>query len=414
MKTSLLTYLYNEFSNQLEDLMEKISDIFSINKQVVESPKWLEVDQCEDENFPELILNLHAAEDEGKTEDPTEHKKQKARQDEGRVFFTAELPQAAVVLIGFSVILLMANYYSDLIEGMMVRYLENPQNFVISEGNLGIIVKDVALTLAKFILPIGLGTITIAVIGTGLQTGFFFSFVTLKFNGGKLAPTWKNFSQKTIFSRTQILNSLKVFSKIIFVSIVAYIFVRLYMPDSIKLPGMSVHEAYSEMSWWIYQLIMVIGFLFLLMAIPDYFIQKAEYIEALKMSKQEVKQEYKELEGDPLVKQKIRERAREIASGQMIQNVKTADVVITNPTHYACAIKYDMSVMDAPKLVAKGVDNLALRIKEMARENGVPVVENKPLARSLYANVEVDESIPYEYYRAVAELLRVLDKFNVA
>jgi flagellar biosynthetic protein FlhB len=141
------------------------------------------------------------------------------------------------------------------------------------------------------------------------------------------------------------------------------------------------------------------------LAIPDYLFQRRQYMESLKMSKEEVKEERKMQEGDPLVKSRLRERMRELLLRNMAVNVPKADVVITNPTHYAIALEWDREKMPAPTVTAKGVDEVAQRIKRIAVENGVPLVENRPLARALYTDVEIGDSIPDKYYQAIAAVL---------
>ena len=148
-----------------------------------------------------------------------------------------------------------------------------------------------------------------------------------------------------------------------------------------------------------------IAALYMLIAFGDFAYQKSKFKNDMKMSKQEIKEEFKQQEGDPQVKGKIRQKMREVSMRRMMQDLPQADVVITNPTHYAVAIKYDPKVADAPLVIAKGEDYLAARIKEVARENHVEIVENKPLARMLYANVEIGEAVPPELYQAVAEVL---------
>ena len=160
------------------------------------------------------------------------------------------------------------------------------------------------------------------------------------------------------------------------------------------------------------RLLLTAGFLFLAISIPDYIFQRRQFMESLKMTKQEIKEEYKQMEGDPLVKSRLRQRMRELLSQNMAVNVPKADVIITNPTHYAVAMQWDRSTMRAPMLTAKGADQLALRIREIAREHEVPIVENRPLARALYAEVEIGDMIPDEYYQALAVILAKVYALN--
>ena len=182
-----------------------------------------------------------------------------------------------------------------------------------------------------------------------------------------------------------------------------------YLKDQWKniyiLYGISLKQAIALIGELVADLGIRISLVYMLIVAGDYIYQKWKFKEDMKMTKQEVKEEYKMTEGDPTVKQQQRRRMREASNRRMMQKLPEADVVITNPTHYAVAIKYDADVADAPIVVAKGEDYLAKKIKEVARENDIEIVENKPLARALYASVDVGEKIPQELYKAVAEVL---------
>lgn len=169
------------------------------------------------------------------------------------------------------------------------------------------------------------------------------------------------------------------------------------------------HISVEDMFHFTAQLTMNLGFkiaaALIVLAVLDYMYQRYEHEKNLKMSKQDIKDEYKKMEGDPLIKGKIRERQRRMALQRMMQEVPKADVIITNPTHFAVALKYDGSKMDAPQVIAKGQDYVALRIKEIAKEHGVITMENKPLARALFQRTEIGETIPADLFQAVAEVL---------
>ncbi|MMZ58200.1 Flagellar biosynthetic protein FlhB [compost metagenome] len=174
----------------------------------------------------------------------------------------------------------------------------------------------------------------------------------------------------------------------------------------------SVDDAFGFTAKLTLNLGLKIGAALLVISILDYIYQKYEHEKNLKMSKQDIKEEYKKMEGDPLIKGKIRERQRRMALQRMMQEVPKADVIITNPTHFAVALKYDGSKMDAPEVVAKGQDYVALRIKEIAKEHGVVTVENKPLARALFQRTEIGDSIPGDLFQAVAEVLAYVYKLK--
>lgn len=361
--------------------------------------------------FP-VDLFLHAAEDEGRTQDPTEHRKRKAREEEGRVFHTAELPQSLEILLGATVIVLLSVYYWNTFKDLMIRYLENPEMILISDGNVQAVLFDAGLVFIKLLMPVAVVGVLAVTLSTMLQTGFHFSTKVLQPNFGKMMPSWENLIKKTIFSRAQVINLVKVLVKMVLLILVTYLFLFFKMDEMIQLVHAEPVAAFVKTNWMVYELVAAMSFVLLALAIPDYFIQKNEYEEQLKMSRDEVKREYRELEGDPQIKARQRERARELSNRTMLANVKKADVVITNPTHYAVAIEYDPQLMDAPRVIAKGADLLALRIRELAKENDIAILENRPVARGLYEMAEVGQMIPAEFFSAVAEIIAMLDKFK--
>jgi len=361
--------------------------------------------------FP-YTLGLHAAEDEGRTEEPTEHKKTKARQEEGRVFFTADFPQSAVIIVPAIILFLAGLYFLETLKGYFIIYLLNPSGNPINGENLGHVLRDVLIIFIKVFAPVGAAAVLTAVITTMAQTGWHISSKNLRFDPNRIMPSWENLKRKTILNRTQGFNTVKLIIKMIIIGAATVLFIRAFLPDMISLINAEVPLAFSKVSMIVFKMIIIISVLLLIIALPDWFVQRSEYIEQLKMTKEEVKQEFKETEGDPQVRNRQRERAREILRKTMMQNVKTADVVITNPTHFACAVQYQSSVMHAPKLVAKGMDAMAQKIRELAKENEIPLVENKELARALYRNVEVGDFIPEQFWAPVAEILSMLAKFK--
>ena len=188
-------------------------------------------------------------------------------------------------------------------------------------------------------------------------------------------------------------------------ALVIYFSLRKDTPELVHAIRFPLEAGVSQLLWKLLGLSFRLAFLLLVIAVFDYVYQKWEFERSIKMSKQELKEEYKQMEGDPQIKSKIRQKQRELARSRMMSSVPKADVVITNPTRLAVALEYDRKVMDAPVVSAKGSGFLARKIREIAREKGVPVVENKPLARSLFENLEVGDEVPEEFYRAVAEVL---------
>lgn len=210
---------------------------------------------------------------------------------------------------------------------------------------------------------------------------------------------------KRFFSLSSLVELLKSLLKIGIIAFVSYSYLQDKWKNLYILYGISLKQAIGLIGELVADLGIRISLVYMLIVAADYIYQKWKFKEDMKMTKQEIKDEYKQDEGDPQIKGKIRQKMREASMRRMMQNIPKADVIITNPTHYAVAIQYDPEQYDAPFVIAKGTDHLAQRIKEIGRENKVEIVENKPLARMLYANVDVGQVIPPELYQAVAEVL---------
>jgi flagellar biosynthetic protein FlhB len=215
---------------------------------------------------------------------------------------------------------------------------------------------------------------------------------------------------KNLISMKKLIEMFKNVLKVTLVMGLAY----FYLVDFVKeLPSVIFFSIYDQLAWLRDKaliLIAVLLFLFLILALFDLMFVRYNYFKELKMSKQEIKDEYKQMEGDPQVKARIKRVQMEMSKRRMMQDIPSADVVITNPTHYAVAIRYNTEKEDAPKIVAKGVDHLALKIKEIAREYNIQIIENPPLARELYKKCELNSMIPETLYKAVAEVLAFVYK----
>ncbi len=210
---------------------------------------------------------------------------------------------------------------------------------------------------------------------------------------------------KKFFSLNALVELVKSIAKIGLILYVCYNYLKDKWPMLLNLYDVTLMQALELIAVMVTDLGIRVALLYMLIAFADFAYQKIKFKNDMKMTKQEIKEEYKQQEGDPQVKNKIRQKMRESSMRRMMQELPQADVVITNPTHYAVAIKYDPKVADAPLVIAKGENYLAARIKEVARENKVEIVENKPLARMLYANVDIGQAVPPELYQAVAEVL---------
>ncbi|MDF1569766.1 MAG: EscU/YscU/HrcU family type III secretion system export apparatus switch protein, partial [Spirochaetaceae bacterium] len=216
----------------------------------------------------------------------------------------------------------------------------------------------------------------------------------------------------SFFSAEALFNLFKSIAKVAIIAILAYVNIRSEIPRLSNAVKLTPFRAMSMVSGIAVRLMLETAVLMLAFAIPDYFFQRRQHRESLKMSKHEIKEEFKETEGDPLIKSRLRQRMQEVLSSSMARQVPEADVVITNPTHFAIALKWDNQTMHAPTVTAKGQDNLAMRIKEIARGADVPMVENRPLARALYDNVELGDEVPEEYWDIVSVVLAEVYRLN--
>lgn len=348
-----------------------------------------------------LDLQWFAAEDEGRTEDPTEFKLRKAR-EEGRVPKSQELNASIVLLVPVVTLVALAPGMLKTFTEMLTYYLSRATTAEITDPNL---VMSFFRYFALLVLPITITAVVAGVVSNVLQNGgFIFSTKPIEPKLSKVAPDFAKYFSR-LFSAEGLFNLAKSLFKVAVIAIVSYLTIRSELPKLATMLNTSLWNGVSFIASMSARLLIIASVLFIAISIPDYIFQRRQFMESLKMSKQEVKEEYKQMEGDPLVKSRLRQRMRELLSQNMAVNVPKADVIITNPTHFAVAMQWDRSTMRAPMLTAKGVDQIALRIKEIAREAGVPIVENKPLARALYAEVEIGDMIPDEYYQALAVVL---------
>lgn len=279
----------------------------------------------------------------------------------------------------------------------------------LSLGNLQILGMKSVNTLAKCIFPLGVISLSIGVIATGIQTRFLFTKEPLKFKLSKLNPLN---GIKNMFSAKQLVELVKSVLKIIILAVVLYNILKDEIIVIAQMLDVNPINASAYVLKEIMSMVLQIGMIFAAIAGFDYFYQRWKYEKDLKMSKEEVKEEFKQMEGDPKVKGKIRSLQQSMARSRMMQAVPDADVIIRNPTHYAVALKYDIDHDNAPKVIAKGQDLVALKIVEIGQQNKVTVIENKPLARGLYASTPLGGQIPAEYYGVVAEILVEIFRMN--
>ncbi len=362
-------------------------------------------------DFSHIDLQWFAAEDEGRTEDPSEYKLRKARDEEGRVPKSNELASSLVMLVTVLVLIALGGFVLRSCAELMIFYFTRSAELSVSGGSFYI---SFSRSLAKMVLPLAISGIVAAILANLVQNrGFIFTVKPIVPQFSKILPKVGQYLKKTLFSFEGAFNVLKSFSKVLIVTAIAYaiinadrkIFLQFLFIQDISL-------AVGRIALSAAKILISCSILFIFIAIGDYFVQKKQFLESMKMTKQEVKQEYKELEGDPEVKAHLDQAQRDLLSRNMPRMVSESDVVIANPTHFAVALKYDELTAEAPQVVAKGADSLAFRIRSIANENGIPVVENRPLARALYASCNVGDMIPIEFISAIATIYTQIGYMN--
>lgn len=370
---------------------------------------------CADEyqNFTlKFNLQLFAQDGEGgeKTEPATQKKLNDARK-EGKVAKSKELTAAFDLIVLFLVLKIFISFVGENLVGI-ISYVYNgfPDFVSVNEAGLSTIAVrnymiNIMLKTLLILLPFLLFGVVITFLISVIQVGWKVSTKPMEPKLSKFNPI-NGF--KRIFSKDSVFELLKAFVKIFVIGVVAYLALRGDADKIFILYDLSLNQAVALVGSLIIDTGLKVSLVYLVVGIADYVYQKRKFANDMKMTKQEVKDEYKNTEGDPQIKGRQRQRMREASQRRMMQDVPKADVVITNPTHLAVALQYEGTERKAPVVIAKGEDFLAQKIKEIAKESGVEIVENKPLARMLYHNVDLGAEIPPELYQAVAEVLAAI------
>ena len=350
----------------------------------------------------QMHLHWFAAEDEGRTEEPTEQKIRKA-QEEGRFAKSSELSSAIAMLCGVVSLGLLSLYSLGRFLDMLRFYFSSS----IDSWNGNALWGGALSYFLGLTLPIMLAVSIGAVLANLLQTGgFHFSGKPIQADIQKIAPNFSRWFMRSFGWPEGIFNLGKTLGK---VSVVLFSIYALTYPEFPKLMALlrarSVEDAIAVLGLLIFKILLLASIVFMIIAILDYIFQRRQYLDSLKMTKHELKDELRQTEGDPLLRSQIRRKMRELLKINFGQSVPKADVVVTNPTHFAVALQWERESMEAPMVSAKGADEVAFRIRHIARENDVPIMENKPLARGLYENVEVGEIIPERYWEVVSRIL---------
>lgn len=342
-----------------------------------------------------------AEDDLDRTERATEKKRDEARK-KGQVARSPEVLSAFVLFGGMLTLYFMGSYLVQQMAVYMKPSLLEATQFHLNQDNVyGLVLKSLT-HLLYLMIPLWLVVVLLGVGGNLMQVGVHFSGEVLTPKFDRLNPVK---GLKNIFSTRTLMEAAKSLLKVGFLGYVAYIAVKSQIAEFPALTKLGAWELLTYTGNFSFRLFIYLGGVMVVIALIDYAIQKYNFEKSIRMTKKEIRDEMRESEGDPAVKARVRSLQREMAKKRMMQEVPKADVVITNPTHFAIAIKYDPLSMAAPQVIAKGTRLIAQRIKEIARENGVPLVENKPLAQTLYKTVDIGQFIPPNLFQAVAEVL---------
>ena len=336
-----------------------------------------------------------------KTEEATPKRRDEARR-KGQTAKSQELNSAVVLMAALASMYVLGGMLFNTLAGFTASTLAQSHTYEFSVLSVRTHVLGWAQVFFGSVGPILLVIGVAALIVSISQVGFVINEEALNFKPNRLDPIK---GAKRIMSMRSLVELAKGILKITIVGMISYWVIAPEMPRIALLTDAGVSDIFTYTGVMVFKVGMYTALVLLVMAILDYAYQRFEFNKSIRMTKQEVKEESKQTEGDPQVRMRIRSLQRENARRRMMDDVPEADVVITNPTHFAVALKYDMDTMATPMVVAKGKNLIAQKIKEIARESGVPMVENKPLAQALFKSVEIGQGIPEELYRAVAEVL---------
>lgn len=351
----------------------------------------------------QLDLQLFSGE---KTEPATPKKRQESRQ-KGQVAKSMEVPAAFILFFSFLAFTIFGGYMKDQTMHVFRSIFYDYLLWDLTIDNVIVLFEQLAVQSLLIITPVLLVTFVIAIFSNYLQIGFLLTGDPLMMKFSKLNPIE---GAKKIFGLRSLVDCLKSVLKMSIIGYVVYSTLWGEKSSLMDLASLPVENVMMFVSSITIKLGIKIGLVLIVLALLDYMYQKYEFEKSIRMSKQDIKDEYKKTEGDPQIKGKIREKQRRMALQRMMQEVPKADVIITNPTHFAVALRYDAKNMQAPTVIAKGTDYIALKIKQIAKEHHIITMENKPLARALYAQVEIGEAIPADMFQAVAEVLAYVYK----
>ncbi len=339
--------------------------------------------------------------DSQKTEDPSDRKLSKAK-EKGQVAQSQEVKHWTILLGATAGLIFLAPFMATNIRTTIYPFIEKPDVIPAELESMTTLLAGLSADIGLILAPFMGLMVLLAIFSNVAQFGLIFSPEKVKPDLSKISLIK---GAKRMFSSRAVVEFLKGILKLIVVGVVSFAMAIPMLGDLELMPFMNLVQSLDRIH--IIAILLTVGTVMVMTVVAalDFMYQRYKFLQQMKMSKQEVKDEYKQSEGDPQIKARIRKVRLERSQQRMMAAVPEADVVITNPTHYSVALEYKIEEMPAPKVVAKGIDHLAMRIREVAEANGVPLVENPPLARAIYASVELDEEIPPEHFKAGAEVI---------
>ena len=342
-----------------------------------------------------------AASDEEKTEAPTPKKKKEAV-EKGQVAKSQDVNSSLILLSGVLLMLFLGGSMMVQMKDTMGMVCKNLyyENFNV-DTFIGLLM-DISFKNLKGVLPIMGGFMIVGAIASYSQVGIVFSKKALIPDFKKINPLT---GAKNLISKKALVKTAMALVKLSIMCGIAYVSIRKDIEPLMELVSMRTEAVFTSASGLIFGITLKIAIILLILALLDFVYQRWQHSKDLMMTKNEVKQESKQTDGDPLIKSRIKSVQREMSRKRMMQEIPEADVIVTNPTHYAVALKYDAATMDARKVIGKGVDLIALKIREIAGKHDIPIVEDRILARVLYSTVEIDSDVPPKLYQAVAKVL---------
>ncbi len=338
---------------------------------------------------------------EEKTE-PATPKKKRESLEKGQVAKSQDVNSAMILLSGVLLMLFLGGSMVTQMKDTMGMICKNLFYEDFNADTFVALVMDISLKNLKGVIPIMGGFMIVGLIASYSQVGIIFSRKALIPDFKRLNPIS---GVKKLVSKRSLIKTAMSLVKLSIMGGIAYVSIMNDLEPLMELVSMRTEEIFSSASGLIFGITLKIAIILLILSLLDFLYQRWQHSKDLMMTKNEVKQESKQSEGDPLIKSRVKAAQREMSRKRMMQAIPDADVVVTNPTHYAVALKYDASTMEAPKVVGKGVDLIALKIREIAEKNNIPIVEDRVLARVLYSTVELDGEVPAKLYQAVAKVL---------